>query len=123
VLVSKITTTMWLGRGTAARFFGVGRGTVAVGLFGAGSSIVLVAVGSAATTVGARPLEGAGAAADDGSATAQAADANSNIPAAVQPDRGKACTWNPFQTEAVAEHHSMQGMPPRATRRASGHGA
>src|SRR4029453_10265782 len=122
-LFSKITTTIWSGRGTTARFFGVGRGTAAVGLFGAGSSTVLGPVGSAATTVGARPLEGAGVPVGDGSAGAQAADANSNIPAAAQPDCGKARTRNPFQTEAFAEHHSTQGMPPGATRRAPGHGA
>ena len=75
-------------------------------------------VGSAATTVGGRPLEGAGATVDDGSATAQAADANSNIPAAAQADRGKARTWNPLQTEALAEDHSMRPYLPRATRRA-----
>jgi hypothetical protein len=53
--------------------------------------MALVSVGSVGTTVG-RPLEGAGAAVDDGSATAQAADTISNIPAAAQPNLGKART-------------------------------
>src|SRR4029453_2657399 len=112
-LFSKITTTIWSGRGTAAfsflgagglpgacifsglgsaagwgvgsaRAFGVGRTPA----FGRGSSMAWVFVGSVGTTVG-RPLEGAGAAVDDGSATAQAADTKSNIPAAAQPNLGK----------------------------------
>jgi hypothetical protein len=124
-LFSKITTTIWSGRGTAA--FGslcAGRCTVAVGLFGAGSFTVLVFVGSAATTVGERPLEGADFPVGDGSATPQAADANSNIPAAAaQPDRSKARTWNPFKIEALVKHHSTQGLPSTATRRASGYGS
>jgi hypothetical protein len=67
---------------------------------------VLVSVGSAATTVGGRPLEGACVPVGDGCATPQAADANSNIPAAAaQPDRGEARTWHPFKIEAFAEHH------------------
>ena len=95
-LFSKITTTMWSGRGTAdLSFVGAGgrtaacgvsvgsipasrmRNTPASGVGGTpdsrmGSSMALVSVGSVGTTVG-RPLEGAGAAVDDGSATAQAA--------------------------------------------------
>jgi hypothetical protein len=47
-------------------------------------------VGAACTTVG-KLLGLAGATVDDGSAKAQAADVNSNIPAA-QPDRGNART-------------------------------
>jgi hypothetical protein len=115
-LFSKITTTMWSCRGTAdlsfvgaggrpaaCRFSGLGS-TPASGVVSApasgvggtpdsrmGSSMALVSVGSVGTTVG-RPLEGAGAAVDDGSATAQAADTNSNIPAAAQPNCGQART-------------------------------
>jgi|SRR5215216_2051408 len=104
-LFSKITTTMWSGRGTAdLSFVGAGgrtaacgvsvgsipasrmRNTPASGVGGTpdsrmGSSMALVSVGSVGTTVG-RPLEGAGAAVDDGSATAQAADTNSSLQAA-----------------------------------------
>lgn len=99
-LFSKITTTIWSGRGTAARrFFGVGRRTAAVGMSGTGSATALVDVGSAATIVGGKPLEGAGAAPEDGSATAHAADASSNIPVAAQLDRGKARTWNPYRSK------------------------
>jgi Domain of unknown function (DUF389) len=58
---------------------------------GIGSSVALVSVGSVGTTVG-RPLEGVGAAVDDGSVTAQAADTNSNIPAAAHQNLGKART-------------------------------
>jgi hypothetical protein len=89
---------------------------------GLGSTLGLVFVGSFGTPA-RKLLGGAGYPVDGGSATAQAADANSNIPAAAQPDRGKARTWNPFKTEAPAVHHSTRGMPLRATRRAPGHGA
>jgi hypothetical protein len=54
-----------------------------------GSTLALVFVGSVGTPV-RKLLGGAGDPVDGGSATAQAADANSNIPAAAQPDRGKA---------------------------------
>jgi hypothetical protein len=96
-LFSKITTTMRSGRGTAdRRSFGVGRGTAAVGVLGAGIATALVGVGSADTTVGGRPLEGASAAVDDGPATAQPADAYSNIPAAAQADGGKSPHMEPL---------------------------
>jgi hypothetical protein len=55
------------------------------------NSVGLVSVGSVGTTVG-RPLEGVGAAVDDGSMTAQAADTNSSIPAAAHQNLGKART-------------------------------
>ena len=80
-----------------------------------------VSVGSVGTTVG-RPLEDAGAAVDDGSATAQAANTTAN---------SRSCpteSWqspqlhlrNHLQTEALAEHHSTRGLRSRATRRAPG---
>ena len=91
-LFSKITTTMWSGRGADAfGFLCAGRRAIAVGVMEADSSTALVFVGSAGTTVG-KLLEGAAALVDDGSATAQAADANSKITAAAQPNRGKART-------------------------------
>jgi hypothetical protein len=51
--------------------------------------------------VGVSPLEGAGVPVGDGSATPHAADANSNTPAAAQPDRGKARTWHPLQDRST----------------------
>jgi hypothetical protein len=106
-LFSKTTTTMWSGRGTAALgFLFAGRRNAAVGSAGPGVPSPLVLVGSAGATVGEEPLEGAGAPSEDGSgapvdggsATVQAVDAISNIPAAAQADRGKTRTRNPLQT-------------------------
>src|SRR4029453_12191184 len=54
---------------------------------GLGSTLALVFVGSVGTPV-RKLLGGAGDPVGGGSATAQAADANSNIPAAAQPDWG-----------------------------------
>src|SRR5829696_7312058 len=124
-LFSKITTTMWSGRGTAAfSFLGAGGRTAGCGISGDGStpasgvgstagcgisgvgSTPASGVGSTpASGVGSTPASGlvgaactttvgkllgiAGATFDDGSPTAQAADVNSKIPAAAQPDRGK----------------------------------
>src|SRR5215207_6300583 len=113
-LFSKITTTIWSGRGTAAfSFLGAAGRTVRCGFSGVGSTsarglgstpasrvgsspapwlgstLALYFVGSVGTPVRKLP-GGAVDPVDGGSATAQAADANSNIPAAAQPDRGKA---------------------------------
>src|SRR5215208_6013282 len=103
-LFSKITTTIWSGRGTAAfSFLGAAGRTVHCGFSGVGSTSARGLGSTPASRVGSTPasalggsvgtpvrklLGGAGDPVDGGSATAQAADANSNIPAAAQPDRG-----------------------------------
>src|SRR5215212_8891142 len=93
-LFSKITTTMWSGRGTAAfSFLGAGGRTAGCGICGVGSTPASGVgstpasglVGAACTTTVGKLLGIAGATFDDGSPTAQAADVNSKIPAAAQP--------------------------------------
>jgi hypothetical protein len=60
---------------------------------------------------------------DDGFATAQAADANSNSPAATQPDRVKVGIWNHFSLKHSqrAPFNSTQGMPSRQRAAHSAH--
>src|SRR5215211_7366620 len=116
-LFSKITTTIWSGRGTAAfSFLGAEGRTAGCGISGDGSTPASGVGSPPASGVGSTPASGlgstpasglvgaactttvgkllgiAGATFDGGSPTAQAADVNSKIPAAAQPDRGKACT-------------------------------
>jgi hypothetical protein len=111
-LFSKITTTMWSGGGAAALgFFGAGRRPVvfcsfgvngrstAVNFFGARRATAVVSFGFGCTTMG-RLSDRRDGPADGGSATAQPADVNSNIPATAQPvDRGKARTWKPLRSK------------------------
>src|SRR5215204_4553127 len=108
-LFSKITTTIWSGRGTAAfSFLGAEGRTAGCGISGVGSTPASGVGSTPASGVGSTPASGlvgaactttvgkllgiAGATFDDGSPTAQAADVISKIPAAAQPDRGKTCT-------------------------------